>query len=127
MRLNKCVAMLSIAALAAVAAGAAAAEGMQSMVVTPGKGVSFYMGTKHGITHFLPGDGACKLTVAIGENPDMQGMNPAGTSRVIMSVVPGKPAKVETSEGQSLVFSCSPDLQSMKLEMPPDFKYTPKG
>lgn len=120
----------SVAILSAVLVSAAAASAMaevRSLVVTPGKGVSFYMGSKHGITLFVPEDGACKLTVAIGEKPDQEGMNPAGTSRVIMSVVPGKPARIETSEGQALVFACSPDLQSMRLDMPPDFKYTPKG
>ncbi len=124
--MNKFLAFAS-AALVAGAATAAVAENVRSLVVTPGKGVSFYMGSKHGITHFVTEDGACKLTVAIGEKPDQEGMNPTGTSRVVMSVVPGKPAKVETSEGQSLVFTCNPDLKTMNFDMPPDFKYTPKN
>jgi hypothetical protein len=44
-----------------------------------------------------------------------------------MSVVPGKPARVETAEGQALVFACNADAQTMDLNMPADFKYTPKG
>lgn len=123
--MNRFLAFAS-AAFAVTVATAAVAE-VRSLVVTPGKGVSFYMGSKHGITHFVPEDGACKLTVAIGEKPDQEGMNPTGTSRVVMSVVPGKPAKVETSEGQSLVFTCNPDLKTMNFDMPADFKYTPKG
>lgn len=123
--MNKTIAI--VAAILVSGAAAAVAQETRSLVVTPGKGVSFYMGSKHGITHFIPEDGACKLTVAIGEKPDQEGMNPGGTSRVVMSVVPGKPARVETSEGQALVFTCNADAQSMNLVMPPDFKYTPKG
>jgi ABC-type sugar transport system substrate-binding protein len=118
--------LASVALLAAMAAGAHG-ELARSLVLTPGKGVSFYMGSKHGITLFTPDNGACALTVTIAENPDQEGMASATASRVKMAVVPGRPARVETAEGQALVFACNPDAQSMKLDMPPDFKYTPKG
>lgn len=112
-----------------VAAGSAAAmaENVRHLTLTPGKGVSFYMGSKHGMTLFKPDNGACDLTVTISENPDQTGMAASTASRVKMAVVPGRPARVETAEGQSLVFSCNPDVQSMVLDMPADFKYVPKG
>ena len=117
-----------VASLGAVVAFAAVAHAnVRSLVLTPGKGVSFYMGSKHGITLFTPDKGACNLTVTIAENPDQEGMASATASRVKMAVVPGKPARVETAEGQALVFDCQSDGQTMKLDMPENFKYTPKG
>ncbi len=116
-----------LAACLAAASTAAVAQNVRHLTLTPGKGVSFYMGSKHGITLFTPDNGACNLTVTIAENPDQQGMASMTASRVKMSVVPGKPARVETAEGQALVFACNADAQTMDLNMPADFKYTPKG
>lgn len=125
--------MKSIAALAALAsvtagisAGAADAA-VRSLVLTPGKGVSFFMGSKHGVTLFTADQGFCNLTVTLAENADMTSMSPGSASRIQMAVIPGKPARVETAEGQALVFACNADGQSMNLDMPPDFKFVPKG
>lgn len=117
---------LAVAAVSMVAATAAFAN-VRSLVLTPGKGVSFYMGSKHGITVFTPDNGACSLTVTIAENPDMEGMAQGTASRIKMAVMPGRPARVETAEGNALVFACNPDATTMKLDMPENFKYTPKG
>lgn len=118
-----------VAALAAVAACAATAQAarVRSLVLTPGQGVSFYMGSKHGITLFTPDKGVCNLIVTIAENPDQEGMALNSASRISMAVAADRPARVETAEGQALVFACSADGQTMKLDMPEDFKYTPKG
>lgn len=116
---------MSIAAITACAATAQA--NVRSLVLTPNKGVSFYMGSKHGITLFTADKGFCNLTVTIAEQPNQEGMALGTASRVKMAVMPGKPARVETAEGQALVFACNPDGQSMNLDMPPDFKYQPKG
>ena len=111
----------ALAALVATSSPAAA-EMVRELVMTPGKGVSFYMGTKHGITHFLNDNGVCVLTLAIGDNPDMEGMNPTASTRITMSVVPDRPAKVETTDGKVLMLGCAPGAQSMQLVMPPEFK-----
>lgn len=112
----------ALAAMIAMSSSVAAAETVRELVMTPGKGVSFYMGTKHGITHFLSDNGTCLLTLAIGDNPNMEGMNPAASTRITMTVVPGRPAKVETTDGKTLLLGCAPGAQAMQLVMPPDFK-----
>lgn len=123
--MKKAVALvMAVAATAALALPASAAELAQSLVVTPGKGVSFYMGTKHGIAHFQPESGGCKLTVAMAEKPAQDGMAGSAGARMIMSVVPGKPASFQTESGETLVFACNPDLQSMHFAMPPGAKFT---
>lgn len=119
--------ILCAAAAVGVAGAAQAADLVRSLTLEPGKGVSFYMGSKHGVTLFEQGQGACNLTVTIAEQPDQTGMAAATASRIKMAVVPDKPARVETAEGQALVFACSADAKTMKLDMPKDFKYQPKG
>lgn len=98
------------------------AKNVRELVMTPGKGVSFYMGSKHGITTFLSEGGTCKLTLAFGDNPDMSGMNPTTSSKLVTTVVEGHPTSIETTEGKMLVFTCNPGAQSMTLVMPPDAK-----
>lgn len=105
----------------------AQAGSVRSLVLTPGKGVSFHMGSKHGVTLFTPGKGVCNLTITIAENPDMDGMAQSSASRVKMAVMPGNPASLDTAEGHSLVFACNADGQTMNLDMPENFKYQPKG
>lgn len=121
MRTMKSAAASSLIAALAIATPAHA-QNVNELVMTPGKGVSFYLGTKHGVTHFLSDNGACLLTLAIGDNPDMEGMNPSASTRITMTVVPGRPAKVETTDGQVLMIGCGPGAQAMQLIMPPGFK-----
>lgn len=119
-------AIVVTALLVAAIPSAALAQATQTLVMTPGKGVSFYMGTKHGVTTFLSEGGACQLTVAIGDNPGMDGMNPTTSTRFTAAVMPGRPANLETTDGHSLKFTCGPGAQEMKLEMPPGFKLQSK-
>lgn len=94
------------------------AEQVRDLEMSPGKGVSFHMGTKHGITTFLSDGGLCLLTVAVGDNPDVEGMNPTASTKMVTSVIPGKTARLETTDGDTLVFSCGEGASKMTLEMP---------
>lgn len=124
--MRKPIALALSAALVAAFTGGAVAQNVRSMMMTPGKGVSFYMGTKHGVVHFQPENGACKMIVAMGDQPDADGMAASASSRIVMSVVPGLPARIDTTDGQSLMFSCAPGAMAMKLDMPEGFKFTEK-
>lgn len=120
---NRMIIAIGVAAMTALsAAPAAAQQTVRELVMTPGKGVSFYVGTKHGITTFLSDNGACNLTVAIGDNPDMEGMNPSASTRFTAAVMPARPAKLETTDGHTLIFTCGPAAQAMHLLMPPEAK-----
>ncbi len=123
----KPIAILLAAASLATGAAAAQAGTVRSLVLTPGKGVSFFMGAKHGVTLFTPTSGGCDLTVALADKLDQEGMAQTSSSRIKMTVVAGKPARIETADGHALVFDCAADGQSMKLDMPEDFKFTSKG
>lgn len=124
--MQKPIALALSTALVAAAAGNALAQDVRSLVMTPGKGVSFYMGAKHGVVHFQPENGACKMIVAMGDQPDAEGMSAGASSRIVMSVVPGLPARIDTTEGQSLSFACAPGALAMRLDMPVGFKFTEK-
>lgn len=106
------------AAVALALSAPASAETVRELVMAPGKGVSFYMGSKHGITTFLSEGGLCKLTVALGDNPDMEGMNPGASTKMVTAIVPGHTTRLETTEGQALLFTCQGAAESVKLTMP---------
>lgn len=116
-----------VATAVCLASAAAFAESAKTVDLVPAKGVSFDIGSKHAMTLFTPENGACHLTVVIAEQPDMDGMAGHTASRMKVVVQPGTPARVETAEGKALVFNCAPDAKTMKVEVPADFKYQPKG
>lgn len=123
--MKKAVTLITaVAATVTLALSANAEQLAQSLVVTPGKGVSFYMGSKHGIAHFAPESGGCKLTVAMAEKPTQDGMAGSASARMIMTVVPGKPASLQTESGETLVFACNPEFQTMHFAMPPNVKFS---
>jgi hypothetical protein len=107
-----------------IAASAATAQNVAELVMTPGKGVSFYMGSKHGITTFMPENGLCSLTIAVGDNPDSEGANPTTSTKMVSPVPPGQTARLETTEGKVLLFTCGPGANVMGLVMPPEVKFT---
>lgn len=113
-----------IASALTLFAGAACAQNVAQLVMTPGKGVSFYMGSKHGITTFVPENGLCSLTVAVGDNPDNEGTNPTASTKIVSPVPPGQTVRLETTEGKVLLFTCGPGAQAMALVMPPEVKFT---
>lgn len=121
-------------------AGVTAAEAqlVKQITISPGKGVSFFMGGQQGTAVFAPVAGACGLTVSISQMPAPAGMsgmagmaggmspNGAKAASIRIQVMPGRPAHVDTPDGQQLVFNCGPDGQQMFLDMPTDFKYSEK-
>jgi len=124
---NKIQALVAGAAVLSFAATGVIADAAKTVSLVPAKGVSFDLGSKHAMTLFTTENGACHLTVVIAEQPDMDGMAGHTASRVKVTVQPGTPARVETAEGKALVFICEPGANSMKVELPPDFKFSPKG
>lgn len=127
--MSKSMTFVASAALLLAAAAQANAQqhvqqNVRQLVLAPGKAVSFYLGSKHGITHFEPEVGGCRMIVAMAEKPAKSGMPESSPARIVMSVVPGRPAHIDTAEGQVLVFACNADGKTMTLTMPQDFKFT---
>ena len=108
---------------------------VKQVSLAPGKGVSFFLGHQQGTAIFNKKDGACGLSVftspASRGTMEMSGMSGSmigttGDTVMWLEVMPGRPARLVTPEGQQLVFSCEPDAAHLLLDMPGGFKYSEK-
>jgi hypothetical protein len=69
-------------------------------LLTPGKGVSFNVGSKRAVGYFLNDNGTCKVTVVLAEATG-DGATPAPpATRVNVSVAPGKSARIDARGGK---------------------------
>ncbi len=127
---------VSVALWAASATVASAGDLTKQIAMLPGKGVTFYMGAQQGIAVFKPEDGACGLTMTFAQAPaagtegmsgmagGMSGMDGAKKGATVrMEVMTARPARVDTADGQQLIFNCGPEAKAMYLNMPTDLKY----
>lgn len=82
-------------------------------VMSPGRAVSFDVGSKHVIGYFYGKGKACHLAVVLADvDGGEQGFDSPGT-RVVVPVVPGKRVQVDASNGQSAEFHCGPGASRM--------------
>lgn len=128
-------AALSVALLAGTAT-IALADLTKQIAMSPGKGITFFMGAQQGTAVFKPEKEACGLTITFAQSPmpgteGMSGMS-GGVSgmaaatkgaSVKMEVLTARPAHVDTPDGQQLVFNCGPEAKQMFLNMPNELKY----
>lgn len=132
--------VISAGAFAAsvIAAPAAAGQLVKQLTISPGKGVSFFMGSQQGTAIFTQESGACGLRVSFeqaasaggmsGMSGAMEGMGGmVGKAPVLrMQILPARPARLDMPDGQQLVFNCGPEGKQMFFEMPEGFKYADK-
>lgn len=82
-------------------------------VMSPGRAVSFDVGSKHVIGYFYGKGNACELAVVLADiDGGEQGFDSPGT-RVVMAVVAGKRFRIDASNGQSAEFHCGPAASRM--------------
>lgn len=112
-------ASIAAAGLLSVAAGlsyAGAEDKIYSDVLEPGLGKSFVVGDKKAVTYFEKTDGACDLTIVVGELDPMKGGKYSYSSRVKVSVAPGRSTNFDSAEGQSISFTCNDNAVSMGID-----------
>lgn len=79
----------------------------------PMRALSLDVGDKHIVGYFLGEDGACKLTLMIGDALRETGQ--AKPSRVVVSIAVDRSAKFDTVEGKTLSFACENGAQAMSV------------
>lgn len=132
--MTKATAAALCAALALSSTAALGGQLVKQLTIPPGKGISFFMGGQQGTAIFTQESGACGLTVTIAQAQAADGMSgmsgsmvgTAKASSMKVQVMPARPARFDTPDGQQLVFNCGPDGTQMFLEMPTEFKYADK-
>src|ERR1700730_1284764 len=96
----------------------AAAESRSPTTMKPLKAISLDVGSKHVVGYFLNAEGRCKLTLMVADVPRDETSEPSSQiMRLRLTVEPGRPALVDTTEGRLLQFGCAPDAQAMNATL----------
>jgi len=104
--------------------GATASEAQKTF--KPLHGVSLHVGSKHAVGYFVPTNGACELTLVVGEEPSGEGDILAVTpTRFRASVKAGQHARFDTGEGRELAFYCAQSATAMSVDTMQQTAYTP--
>jgi hypothetical protein len=111
-------AALSVALGLATGSGVSAAESRSPTTMKPLHAVSLDVGSKHVVGYFLNAEGRCKLTLMVADVPRDETSEPSSQiMRLRLTVEPGRPALVDTTEGRLLQFGCAPDAQAMNATL----------
>jgi hypothetical protein len=71
-------------------------------------GVSFDIGSKHAVAYFVLRDANCDLTVFLTDRfSEDDEVTPSVPARFMISIAPGKAAKVGSAEGTEAEFACA--------------------
>jgi hypothetical protein len=110
------IALVLGGALSVAASAHLRAEPWSQLTVRPLHAVSLDAGTKHVVSYFANGEGACRLTLLVVDSPSSEEATPATpATRFITSIDAGKTAHLDTAVSKSLRFDCAADAQTMKL------------
>lgn len=89
----------------------------QNIVMTPGKGLSMDVGSKHTLSYFEPKEQACSLTIVLaGIEGGMSGNDTPGT-RISVHVAPGKTLRLDAAQDKSAEFMCGPGGAKMNARV----------
>lgn len=108
---------LGLMSLLAISAGVLSADAADRRVnmIRPGAGHSFEVGRSHVMTYFVADQGACNLTMVVGEAPGEEQMPTSAGTRFNTSIPGGRRARIDTAEGKSVEFTCAPGATMMSL------------
>jgi hypothetical protein len=87
-----------------------AGENQSSTLMKPLGEASFELGAKHVVGYFLPANGRCRLTLMIAET---EGETAAPAARVMLAIEPGRGARFDSENGESLKFECESGAVAM--------------
>jgi hypothetical protein len=113
-RLSRSALLMSFS-LVALSGHAFGDEPQMKRVVMPAHGAALDVGSKHIVSYFTAGNGACDVTLLIGNKADDTGDNGSIGTRVKFAVLSGMTARTDTAEGKSLEISCAPGASAMSI------------
>jgi hypothetical protein len=80
------------------------------LTLKPLMAASFDAATNHIVGFFVNANGSCKLTLMIG---DARESSEAPASRLLLLVEPGRRARYDAGDGDTLQFACKPAANEM--------------
>jgi hypothetical protein len=110
-------AVLGAVALAGSSFGNNGHEFKDSLVMSPGKGLSLDIGTKHAVSYFEGKTEGCQLTVVVAKNADGEVSEDSPGTRFTALVSPGASAIIDAADGKSAEFRCGPSAKNMSARV----------
>jgi hypothetical protein len=98
----------------AASAGPAAAESWSVVTMKPLMAASFDAASHHILGFFVNANGLCKLTLMIADADEASETPPA---RLQLLVEPGRRARFDAADGETLQFACKSDARAMTATM----------
>jgi hypothetical protein len=112
----KSAGVAAVLALSVLAAAGNAAAQSTPVSFGPHQGVSLHLGQKHAVGYFLTDNGACQLTLVVGDEIKGDELPTTVSARFRTAVDAGKTARFDTGSGTELQFSCNPGAVAMTVE-----------
>jgi len=112
----KSAGVAAVLALSVLAAAGNAAAQSNAISFKPNQGVSLHLGAKHAVGYFLTDNGACQLTLVVGDEIKGDELPTTVSARFRAAVDAGKTARFDTGSGTELRFSCVPGATAMTVE-----------
>jgi hypothetical protein len=121
---NKKFAILGLAALGLAHGALPATAGGSGARLAPAQGHSLDIGSKRAIAYFVPENGACSVTVMLGDDATDKDPVMQVPTRVNMIIGSGTSSRIDAADGPSLDMACSKGAQSLSLQKVERTAYT---
>jgi hypothetical protein len=103
--------------LVSVAGADPTGRAADAIVMTPGKGLSLEIGSKHAVGYFETKEAACHLTVVLADTEGgVSGSDSPGT-RIVSLVSPGSALRLDAAKDKSAEFFCGPSGNKMNARV----------
>jgi hypothetical protein len=112
----KSAGVAAVLALSVLAVAANATAQSTPVNFKPNQGVSLHLGQKHAVGYFVADNGACQLTLVVGDEIKGDELPTTVSARFRAAVDAGKTARFDTGSGTELQFSCTPGAVAMTVE-----------
>ena len=113
------VALSAVAAIcvAQAAIPARGEDGTAGRTLKPLTGISFGVGSKRVVGYFVGDAQGCNLTLMMGDSMEGDEVPTSTPTRILQTIAPTDKARVDTTEGESLEFSCKAGATAMTVRM----------
>ena len=109
---------LCAAAVICVAAIPSRAEDVTlGKTLKPLTGISFGVGSKRIVGYFVGDTQVCNLTLMMGDSMEGDEVPTSTPTRILQTIAPNDKARVDTTEGESIEFSCKAGATAMTVQV----------
>jgi hypothetical protein len=87
----------------------------EGVILQPGDGRSFVIGSKRATAYFYPKAGECEVTLMLGQANAMAGKEYLSASRLKIRLTPMNITRIDSFKGQSLSIICNASAKTITI------------